>query len=241
MSETVDQDEPLRHGWDLSVPEAVALQQRLRGRVRLENTLDPGQIRTIAGVDASYREDGQAAVVLLSFPDLVVLEQAVSRRAGGLFPYVPGLLSFREIPLVLDALARLERRPDLLMVDGQGIAHPRRLGIASHLGVYLAMPAIGCAKSRLVGSYEEPGPLPGDRSPLVHRKETIGAVLRTKVRTRPLFISAGHNVDLETAVALVLRCLRGYRLPEPTRLADRLAGTALRDTGEPPFTAPLIP
>lgn len=220
--------EETAHDWDLSVPEAIALQQRLRGRVVRENALALHQIHTLAGVDASYREDGQAAVVLFSFPDLVVLEQAVSNRSS-VFPYVPGLLSFREIPLVLDALARLERQPDMLLVDGQGYAHPRRFGIASHLGVYLDMPAIGCAKSRLVGTYEEPGPLPGDRSPLVHRKEIIGTVLRTKVRTRPLFISAGHKVDLDTAVALVLQCLRGYRLPEPTRLADKLAGTALRD------------
>lgn len=216
------------HRWDLSVPEAVALQQALRSRVIRANGFRPDQLRRILGVDASYsayQAQGRAALVLCSFPDLAVLEQAVGARRS-VFPYVPGLLSFREVPLVLDAFARLREQPDLLLVDGHGYAHPRRFGIASHLGVYLDLPSIGCAKSRLVGSYDEPGPEPGDRAPLTHRGETIGIVLRAKRRTNPLFISVGHKIDLETAVDVVLRCLRGYRLPEPTRLADRLAGVA---------------
>ena len=140
------------------------------------------------------------------------------------FPYIPGLLSFREIPVLLDAIARLRSRPQLLVVDGHGIAHPRRFGIASHLGVVADVPTIGCAKSRLTGKHEEPGPLPGDCSPLLSRDgELIGRVVRTKARTRPLFVSIGHKIGLETAVEIVLRCLRGYRLPEPTRLADRLS------------------
>jgi deoxyribonuclease V len=218
----------VRHRWDLSVPEAVALQQELRSRVVRANGFEPERLRRVLGVDASYsayQAEGRAALVLCSFPELAVVEQAVGGRQS-VFPYVPGLLSFREVPLVLDAFSRLREQPDLLLVDGHGYAHPRRFGIASHLGVYLDLPSIGCAKSRLVGSYEEPGPEPGDRSPLTHRGETIGVVLRTKRRANPLFISVGHEVDLETAVAIVLRCLRGYRLPEPTRLADKLAGVA---------------
>jgi deoxyribonuclease V len=221
-------DGRLQHRWDLTVPEAVALQQELRSRVVRVNGFQPDQLRRILGVDASYsayQAEGRAALVLCSFPEIAVLEQAVSARQS-VFPYVPGLLSFREVPLVLDAFARLREQPDLLLVDGHGYAHPRRFGIASHLGVYLDLPSIGCAKSRLVGSYEEPGPEPGDRSPLTHRGEVIGMVLRAKRRTNPLFISVGHKVDLDTAVDIVLRCLRGYRLPEPTRLADWLAGVA---------------
>ena len=210
------------HSWDVTAEEAVAIQQRLRGLVRTSGiTLD--QVRTVAGVDASYKEFARAAVVMLSFPDLQVIEQATAERETP-FPYVPGLLSFREAPAVLGALERLRARPDVLMFDGQGIAHPRRLGIAAHMGVYLGMSSVGCAKSRLTGRYDEPGPRVGDRSPLLHRGELIGMVARTKPRTNPLFISVGNLIDLETAVALVLACLRGYRLPEPTRLAHNLAG-----------------
>lgn len=209
------------HSWDVPPDEAVELQRRLRSRVQKTNGFDPAQVKRIAGVDASYREGGRAAIVVLSFPELEVLEQVTAAR-DTVFPYVPGLLSFREGPVVLDAFEKLRTRPDLLMFDGQGYAHPRRFGLASHLGVYLDMPSIGCAKSRLTGSFEEPGPKQGDRSPLVNRGEVIGMVVRTKPRTTPLFVSIGHKIDLETAVDVVLRCVRGYRIPEPTRLADRL-------------------
>lgn len=211
------------HDWDVSVEEAVAIQRRLRSLVQTAPEVALDRVRIVAGVDASYKDVAKAAVVALSFPALDVLETAVAVREIP-FPYVPGLLSFREAPAVLDALAKLRARPDVLIFDGQGLAHPRRLGLASHLGVYLDLPSVGCAKSRLVGRYDEPGPTMGDRSPLMDRGEVIGTVLRTKPRTNPLFISVGHKVDLETAVGLVLACLRGYRLPEPTRLADRLAG-----------------
>jgi deoxyribonuclease V len=211
------------HEWNVPVEEAVAIQRRLRGLVRTEADVVLDRVRIVAGVDASYKDVARAAVVALSFPALEVLETAVAVRAIP-FPYVPGLLSFREAPAVLDALAKLRARPDVLIFDGQGLAHPRRLGLASHLGVYLDLPSVGCAKSRLVGRYEEPGPATGDRAPLVDRGEVVGVALRTKPRTKPLFVSVGHKIDLETAVALVLACLRGYRLPEPTRLADRLAG-----------------
>ncbi len=213
------------HEWEVTPQQAVEIQRRLRPLVRRENALALDGIRTVAGVDAAYKDGARAAVVLLSFPSLELLERVTAFRAET-FPYVPGLLSFREAPVVLDALARLAAPPDLLMCDGQGIAHPRRLGLASHLGVYLDMPSIGCAKSRLVGSYDEPGPNAGDRSPLVHRGELVGMVVRTKPRTNPVFVSIGHKVDLETAVEVVLRCLRGYRLPEPTRLADKLTHEA---------------
>jgi deoxyribonuclease V len=211
------------HSWDVSAEEAVAIQQRLRGLVVRENGFDPAQVRTIAGVDASYRDKAYAAIVVLGLPDLQVVEQVVAERETP-FPYVPGLLSFREAPAVLDAMEKLTARPDLLMFDGQGIAHPRRLGIAAHMGVYLGMPSIGCAKSRLTGSYTEPGPDAGDMSPLMAGREQVGVVLRSKPRTNPLFISIGHLIDLPTAMSFVLQTLRGYRLPEPTRLADRLAG-----------------
>ena len=203
--------------------EAVAIQERLRGTVSATNAISLEAMRTVAGVDASYKDDSYAAVVVLSFPELEVIDRAVARRRTT-FPYVPGLLSFREVPVVLEALERLHAVLDLLIVDGQGIAHPRRFGLASHLGVYLDLPAIGCAKSRLTGTHAAPGPALGDYTPLLDRGETIGAVLRSRAGTNPLYISSGHKIDLDTALAVVVRCLRGYRLPEPTRLADRLAG-----------------
>jgi deoxyribonuclease V len=209
------------HDWNVSQEEAVAIQQRLRHLVQRRPTLALDAVRTVAGIDASYKDVSRAAVVVLALPSLEVVEQVEAIRETT-FPYVPGLLSFREVPAVLDALAKLTVPPDVLMCDGQGYAHPRRLGLASHLGVYLNRPSVGCAKSRLIGRYEEPGPNSGDRSPLVDHGEVIGVVLRTKPHTNPLFVSVGHLLDLETAVELVLRCLRGYRLPEPTRLADKL-------------------
>jgi deoxyribonuclease V len=217
------------HPWDVGTEEALAIQRRLRPLVRQEGSLALDGIHTVAGVDVSYGEVGRAAVVVLSFPALEVLEE-VAIEGAARFPYIPGLLSFREGPLALAALERVQTRPDVLMFDGQGYAHPRRLGLASHLGVYLDMPSIGVAKSRLVGTYAEPGPNIGDRSPLVHRGEVVGVALRTKSRTNPLFVSAGHKLDLETAVAVVLRSLRGYRLPEPTRLADKLTKSS-KETG----------
>jgi deoxyribonuclease V len=215
----------ITHPWDISVADAIAIQQRLRPLVLQAASVALDEIHTVAGIDASYTHIGRAAVVVFSFPDLMVMEQIVAVRES-VFPYVPGLLAFREGPVVLDAMARLKTTPDLLMFDGQGYAHPRRFGLASHLGLYLDRPSIGCAKSRLIGKYREPGPNIGDRSPLTDAGETIGMVVRSKPRTRPLFVSQGYKLDLLTAVEMVLRCLRGYRLPEPTRAADRLAGSA---------------
>jgi deoxyribonuclease V len=210
------------HRWDLTVEEAVALQKSLAGQVELTNGFDPAEIRTVAGVDASYRDEGLAAISVLSFPDLTVIEEATA-SARATFPYVPGLLSFRETPLALLAFEKLSALPDLILLDGQGLAHPRRFGIACHLGLLLDRPTIGVAKSRLVGTFTPPGENRGDSSPLLHRGEVIGTVLRSKPRTNPLVISPGHKIDLETSVSMVLRCLKGYRLPEPTRRAHQLA------------------
>lgn len=210
------------HTWDVSAHEAIEIQQRLRSRVQTTNGFNLEQIHTIAGIDASYKGQGKAAIVVFSFPALAVVDQAVATKSS-VFPYVPGLLSFREGPVVIEAMKHLKAPPDLLMFDGQGYAHPRRVGLASHMGVFLDRPSIGCAKSRLVGRFAEPGPNPGDRSPLTDRGKVIGMVLRTKARTNPLFISIGHKIDLGTAVEVVMRCLRGYRLPEPTRAAHNLA------------------
>jgi deoxyribonuclease V len=216
------------HRWDISVKEALALQKQLAPLVVGQaDTFALDQIRTVAGLDVSYvRQEGEtvqgkAAIVVLSFPDLEVIEQATVVTEVT-FPYVPGLLSFRESPVLLAAWKRLKTQPDVLVFDGQGYAHPRRFGLACHLGLYLDRPAIGCAKSRLIGTYAEPGPNPGDSVPLLHNGEVIGMVVRTKAKTKPVFVSVGYRVDLPTAVAVVLSCTRGYRLPEPTRLADQL-------------------
>jgi deoxyribonuclease V len=211
------------HEWNVSPTEAIEIQQRLRPLVKQAPAISLDDVHTVAGIDASYRDGGRAAIVVLSFPDLRRLDSAVAFRPS-VFPYVPGLLSFREGPVVVDAMEKLSVRPDLLMFDGQGYAHPRRLGLASHMGVYLNLPSIGCAKSRLIGRFDEPGPNIGDRSPLTDHGEVVGTVLRTKPRTNPLFISIGYRVDLDLAVEVVLQCLRGYRLPEPTRAAHNLAG-----------------
>ena len=210
-----------RHRWDVSPEEAVAVQRQLRGEVAHGEPVALDQIHTVAGVDASYREIGRAAIAVFSFPDLTLLEEVTATREAP-FPYIPGLLAFREGPVALAAYERLTIQPDLLLFDAHGYAHPRRMGLASHLGVYLDRPSIGCAKSRLTGKYEEPGPESGTWSPLLSRGEEIGRVVRTKARTKPIFVSVGYRVTLPLAVEVVLRCVHGYRLPEPTRIADRL-------------------
>ncbi len=211
------------HEWDLSAAQAIALQKELALRIIREDRFE--EVRTIAGVDMAINEQNEmarAAVVLLSFPALEILEKHVYEEPIRM-PYVPGLLSFREIPCILGAFAQLKRQPELVMVDGQGIAHPRRLGIASHLGLWLELPTIGCAKSILTGKYEELSEEAGSWVPLKHYKEIIGAAVRTRSHVKPMIISPGHRISLESSIRYVLACARGYRLPEPTRQADKLS------------------
>ncbi|MEJ2552460.1 MAG: deoxyribonuclease V [Gammaproteobacteria bacterium] len=212
-----------RHRWDVTPAEAIAVQRRLSGEVIAVDRFS--RIDTVAGVDVGFEEQGtvtRAAVAVLSFPDLKPQEYAVARRPT-VFPYIPGLLSFREVPAVLDALRRLRRLPDMLLCDGQGQAHPRRFGIACHLGVLTDLPAIGVAKSRLVGSHAPLAEDKGARQALYDKDEVIGMVLRTRHGIRPLYISVGHRIALDTAVEYVLRCITRYRLPETTRAAHKLA------------------
>ena len=209
--------------WPADAAEAIAIQQALRRQVHIGD--DFPTLKIIAGVDVSYdikNNISRAVIVLMKIEDLKPLDIVVATLPTA-FPYSPGLLSFREIPVILNALKRLPKQPDLLMVDGQGIAHPRRLGIAAHLGVLTNMPAIGVAKSRLTGTYIEPGMHKGNQTILLSGKERLGTVLRSKNKTKVLFISPGHRVGHETSVALVLQCLTRYRLPEPTRIADKIS------------------
>lgn len=206
-------------------PEAArAEQERLRGNVRLEPCKGP--VHLVGGVDASFLSGRVVAVVVvLRYPELVVVDEAVTIRPVP-FPYVPGLLSFREGPAVLEAFRSLESSPDLILFDGQGIAHPRRLGIAAHMGLLLDRPAIGVAKSRLIGSYNEAAldREKGARVPLRENGEELGAVVRSRTNVRPLFVSPGHRCDVTTAVDWTLACCARYRLPEPTHVADKRAG-----------------
>lgn len=211
---------PELHPWNLTPKAAVALQQELAGQVSLQDRV-VAEPRLVAGVDVSssrFSPHVHAAIVLYDPQDSRVVE-IVSAQAADAFPYVPGLLSFRELPVVLEAFRRLQQVPDVVLVDGQGIAHPRRLGIASHLGLWLRVPTIGCAKSRLCGEHELPGEQRGAWTRLSDGQEEIGRVLRTRNKVRPLYTSPGHLVTFERAVEVVLNCGRGYRLPEPTRLA----------------------
>jgi deoxyribonuclease V len=205
----------------LTAAEAVEIQNRLRDRVVREGDVPAG---TVGGADVSERA-GIARAALVVTRDLVPVEE-VAVETPVRFPYIPGLLSFREIPALLKAWEKLRARPDVLIVDGQGIAHPRRFGIASHLGVLLDQPSIGCAKSRLLGRYEEPPPERGAWTPLEDRGEVIGAALRTRTGRRVVFVSIGHRVSLAAAIRVVLDCTPRYRLPEPQRLADRLSRSA---------------
>lgn len=213
----------LDHDWNLTPAAAIALQKTLAERIERQDRLGP--VRRIAGVDVGFEAEGRitrAAIVVLDAETLTPAGQAIARLPTA-FPYIPGLLSFREIPAVLDAWKKLLIQPDLLLVDGQGIAHPRRLGIASHLGLLLDRPSIGVAKSRLIGQHTE---LPVDKGawvPLRERDEIIGAVLRSRTGIAPLYISTGHRISLETALAWVMRAITRYRLPETTRAAHRLA------------------
>lgn len=213
----------IRHSWNVAPRAAIAVQQRLRSRVVPRGC--PRRVRAVAGTDVGFERGGaiaRAAVAVLSFPALELVDYAVARRPAR-FPYVPGLLSFREMPALLAAVGRLRVRPDLVLCDGQGLAHPRRFGIACHLGLICGIPSIGVAKSRLIGEHREPGGQRGAWVPLRDGKETIGAVLRSRAGTRPVFVSIGHRVSLGAAVRYVMACTTRFRLPETTRWAHRLA------------------
>lgn len=213
----------LPENWPTTAQAAIRLQQVLRADVMTEDQL--GSVQYVAGVDVGFEAQGKvtrAAIAVLTWPELQLHDQAIA-RCPTTFPYIPGLLSFREIPAVLAAFNQLQTLPDLLLCDGQGIAHPRRLGIACHLGLLLNLPSIGVAKSRLTGRHGDVPEERGSWTPLTNQGETIGAVLRTRPQTKPLYISSGHRVCLETAIAYVMGCTSRYRLPETTRWAHRLA------------------
>jgi deoxyribonuclease V len=211
------------HAWDVDAGQAIAIQRELAGKVVREG--DPGEVRFIAGVDMSASGVARAAVVVLSYPELELVEVARAEKPLA-FPYVPGLLSFREGPAVLAAFSLLKQEPDLIMFDGQGIAHPRRIGIASHIGVLLDKPSIGVAKSLFVGRGPEPDAEAGSWTELSDKGEVIGATVRTKRNVKPLYVSIGHRISLPLAVEWVLRTTRGYRLPEPTRQAHNTAAVS---------------
>lgn len=239
------------HRWDIIPKEAIALQEKLRGRVVRCRQFK--KIRTVAGADIAVDSDrglGYAAAIVYSYPGLEEIErQQVS--AGLSYPYVPGLLSFREGPVLLAAFERIRTKTDVILFDGQGIAHPRGLGLASHMGLWLDIPTIGCAKSRLTGEHDEPGPNVGDWMPLYEGRRTsalpplagslgrnlprpsavIGAVLRTRKGVKPIFVSIGHRIDLESSIEIVLSCLDGTRIPKPTREADRAVAEMKRKIG----------
>jgi deoxyribonuclease V len=208
------------HEWNVSIADARKLQETLAPRVSLSGSL--AQPRLICGVDVSVDrwKSGRAAAVILTYPEMKLVEKSVAKGKVD-FPYVPGLLSFREIPLTIEACRQLRNRPDLVMVDGQGYAHPRRIGLASHIGLVLGISTIGCAKSHLCGDYLLPGSSRGSWTPLTSGEEEIGAVLRTRDGVKPLFISVGHKISLPQAIHWVLQCSKGFRLPEPTRLAHQ--------------------
>jgi deoxyribonuclease V len=210
---------PFLHPWNVSPQEAIRIQEELREKVRLRPPQMPPQ--TLAAADVSYsRTDDKlfGAFLLFSYPDLTLLESAAAKGRSP-FPYIPGLLSFREAPILLKAFSKLDREPNLILIDGQGIAHPRSMGIAAHMGILLDLPSIGCAKSRLFGTEAEPGPHQGSFLPLTEEGRTVGMIVRTRTRVKPVYVSPGHKMDLETSVKIVLSLCRGYRIPEPLRQA----------------------
>ncbi|MFC5412432.1 deoxyribonuclease V [Larkinella bovis] len=228
----------LLHDWTVTPTEAVALQQQLRHQIKIQPLTKP--VETIAGCDISFNkfeETVYAGIVVLRLDTLEVIEE-VGVISSATFPYIPGLLSFREIPSLLEAWSKLKTEPDVVMFDGHGTAHPRRIGIASHAGLFLNRPTFGCGKSVLVGKYDEPAPERGAWSPMTHYGETIGAALRTKNRVNPVYVSPGHLIDLPTAIDLTLRCdgVRrgyGYRIPEPTRRTHNLVNALRRGERAP--------
>ena len=216
-----DMKQPIDHPWDLTPNDAIALQRRLAHLIVRRSNLK--KVATVAGVDSGYKSDVvRGAVVVLKYPTLETVAQSFAEQRVS-FPYIPGLLSFREGPVILEAIDKLKVRPDLLIFDGQGIAHPRRFGIASHIGLLTAIPSIGCAKKKLIGCFDTLASKRGSSARLTDKGEVIGAVVRTRSNVSPVFVSIGHRINLQDSIRHVLRCCRGYRLPETTRQADRLA------------------
>lgn len=213
------------HRWDLTPKDAIRLQHEFVDRLIL--AWDNRDVSSVAGIDVSVRGGkARAAIVALSYPDLAPIEAATA-QADAVFPYIPGLLTFREGPVILDAWQKLRTKPDLLLFDGQGIAHPRRMGLAAHMGLWLDVPSLGVAKSHLYGIYESPGPEKGDAAELSDEKDrerVIGTVLRTRAGVKPVFVSPGYRIDTKHAAAFALACCTRYRLPETTRWAHRVAG-----------------
>lgn len=220
------------HSWNLTPDEAIALQRELAGKVDQQTPLKHCEL--IAGVDAAYGIDSSvfyAGIVVLHLPDMTVVERQEAVMESP-FSYLPGLLSFREAPVLLEAFAKLKSEPDAVMLDGQGYCHPRRFGLACHVGLWLNRPCLGCGKTRLIGDFEEPAQPAGSRSPLMEHGEVIGDVVRTRDGVRPVFVSVGHRIDLDSAVRLVLDTCRGYRLPEPSRLAHQHVNDVRRRDSE---------
>ncbi|MDD5448444.1 MAG: deoxyribonuclease V [Actinomycetota bacterium] len=216
------------HELKLTPREAASLQARLASKVEREPALSLERVRYVAGADVSYSKGarrGFSSVVIMDFPGLQVVEERVCSCAID-FPYVPGLLSFREIPALIPALEEIRTIPDVLLVDGQGLAHPRRIGIASHLGLFLDIPTIGVAKSLLVGEYEMPGLEKGSVSPLLDKEERVGTVLRSRSGVKPIFVSIGNRIDLESAIKVVLACCRSSRIPDPIKRAHVICNLA---------------
>lgn len=219
------QFEPL-HDWDLSPRSAIALQTELASRLECDRPLDIDRIKSVAGIDVSVkRGQSRAAAVVMSFPDLRTIETAVAQQATG-YPYIPGLLAFREGPVILQALSKLGAMPDAFIFDGMGQIHPRRMGIAAHMGLWLTRPTIGCGKTHYIGEYADPADEKGSRSPLYFRGRQLGVVLRTRRGVKPVYVSVGHLANLESAVKLILACTPRFRLPEPIRAAHRAASLA---------------
>jgi deoxyribonuclease V len=212
------------HSWDIAPKDAVQLQHRLRDQVIADAPLDLKKIKTIAGVDVSVKnKQAQAAVTVLSFPGFEPVETSLAQQPAA-FPYVPGLLSFREGPVLVEAFGKLKKKPDVFLFDGSGYLHPRRIGIACHMGLWLNAPTVANAKTKLCGEHGRVGAKPGSWAPVMHKDEVIGAALRTKAGCKPVFVSAGHMSDLQSAIALVMASVTKYRLPEPVRAAHKEAG-----------------
>jgi deoxyribonuclease V len=213
-----------RHDWNVSPHEAIELQKTLAAEVISDKPIDINNVRIVAGVDVSVKDNvSQAAVVILRYPELDVIETVLTKRPTP-FPYIPGLLSYREGPVLEEAFQKLQHEPDVFIFDGMGIMHPRRIGIASHMGVWLQRPTIGCGKTYFLGTYDEPAQERGAWSLVHHKGDVIGAVLRTRQAVKPVYISPGNLADLPTSLDLVMRCTPKYRLPEPIRQAHNAAG-----------------